>query len=319
MIPKIIKDYDFFRANYDVIAYKDYGFLTTYIHCDHDYHNDDFMVAPACKDINTQIVHFYTYVPTYSGLEEYLEKHTETYSYRYIPELLFITINGLIDLNSLPSILNKGYKKHFCFLNSRVTFRRKDLFLYFKESELLDKTYVSFRNITARYSFDAGFTYKNFEENLDKELDLYGSLSWIYPVQDFVFDVSAETYCENTFIGLTEKSLKSFIFGNIPLVYGPSGSATYLKSFGFDLFEDIVDRSYDMENNNDIRFERFKDEIKRLSSIPLSTFDGTHLTDRFKKNREIVRKNYEKALQSLEKIELESIYVSSNRERYLGF
>ena len=84
-------------------------------------------------------------------------------------------------------------------------------------------------------------------------------------------------------IGLTEKSIKPFLWGHIPLIFGPAGTYRYLENLGFDTFTDIIDTDFDLEQDIDVRMHRFQQEILKLSKIPINTFDALH--PRFIKNQ----------------------------------
>lgn len=67
-------------------------------------------------------------------------------------------------------------------------------------------------------------------------------------------------------IHITEKSMKPFYFYQFPLFLSSYNHVKYLKDrFGFDMFDDIIDHSYDNMPDNRLRLIMFYDEIKRLS------------------------------------------------------
>ena len=62
-----------------------------------------------------------------------------------------------------------------------------------------------------------------------------------------LFSIIAETSVHHTF--LSEKTFKVFAAGQIPIMCGPQGAIMHLKQLGFDVFDDIVDHSYDNISN----------------------------------------------------------------------
>lgn len=62
---------------------------------------------------------------------------------------------------------------------------------------------------------------------------------------------------------LTEKTYKAFAAYQIPIIIGPKGTVERLRSYGFDMFDDIIDHSYDHENG-DIRLFLAIDNLKRI-------------------------------------------------------
>jgi len=75
-------------------------------------------------------------------------------------------------------------------------------------------------------------------ENFDQRLrQLY---------QDSVVEIVNETIFEGPGYHVTEKFLNSVYGLNLPIVLGQPGIIAYLRSLGFDMFDDIVDHSYDL-------------------------------------------------------------------------
>lgn len=242
------------------------------------------------------------------------------FNYVYRPELLFLKSQGFVNFDELPKIRKVQFEKTFCFLNNRPTKNRKELFNFFKDNKLLDISYASYNNNSERGKIEDEIEkpYKNFSE--DKvHTDIGPKVGNFYPVHDFLFDVCAETYCEEDYIGLTEKSIKPFLWGYIPLIYGPPGTYRYLKDLGFDIFDSIIDTGFDNERNHNIRMWRFQQEVLRLSKIPLSNYDIIQLESRFYNNRNVFLKNVQRSLQTLDWIEQETNFLIANREQYLGF
>jgi len=242
------------------------------------------------------------------------------FNYIHRPELLFLKSQNFIDFNNLPKLRKVILEKPFCFLNNRPTKQRKELFYFFKDNQLLDLSYASYNNNSQRGFIEDEIEqpYKNFQEN-KVHVDISPSVGNFYPVQDFLFDVCAETYSAENYIGLTEKSIKPFLWGHIPLIYGPGGTYKYLKDLGFDVFDNIVDTSFDNESNHDCRMWRFQQEVLRLSKISLTDYDIVQLESRFYTNRNVYLKNVQRSLNTLNWIEQETNFLINNREQYLGF
>jgi hypothetical protein len=72
--------------------------------------------------------------------------------------------------------------------------------------------------------------------------------------------------------------MKPFYFYQFPLFLGSYNHVKYLKDrFGFDMFDDIIDHSYDDEKDNRLRIIKFFNEVKRL-------YDNQHILKEFYKN-----------------------------------
>lgn len=86
----------------------------------------------------------------------------------------------------------------------------------------------------------------------------------------------------------TEKSAKPFLMSQIPLFIAAPGYVNQLRNLGFDVFDDIVDHSYDKEDYIFKRCDLVFDELKRLTN--LYTLEGWNtlikhkLMHRFHKN-----------------------------------
>ena len=62
----------------------------------------------------------------------------------------------------------------------------------------------------------------------------------------FVELVTETTFAEPA-IHLTEKTLHAFLGYNFPIVLGSVGTVEFLRNLGFDMFDDVVDHTYDTD------------------------------------------------------------------------
>jgi hypothetical protein len=65
----------------------------------------------------------------------------------------------------------------------------------------------------------------------------------------------------------TEKTDKCFLLGHLPLFVAKKGYVFTLKNWGFDLFDDIIDHSYDTIDNPDERIKAVANECERLYNL----------------------------------------------------
>jgi len=89
---------------------------------------------------------------------------------------------------------------------------------------------------------------------------------------------------------ITEKTIMSIYGGTIPIWVGGWRIPEYMKDHGFDIFDDIVDHSY--QNLTD-PYDRCYEAIARNQHL-LNNFDCAHQTidiDRFTKNLKLVHQN----------------------------
>jgi len=98
-----------------------------------------------------------------------------------------------------------------------------------------------------------------------------GHIEWkeVYEYQTYqntYVNIVTESCYYDKEIHITEKSMKPFYFYQFPLFLSSYNHVKYLKErFGFDMFDDIIDHSYDNMPDNRLRLVMFFDEIKRLS------------------------------------------------------
>jgi hypothetical protein len=109
-----------------------------------------------------------------------------------------------------------------------------------------------------------------------------------------LFDVTTETYFNDSAEGnvplvfMTEKSYKPFNYGTIPILLSGAHIVSTLRSLGYDMFDDLVDHSYDTILDHAQRFHAVHKEIIRLNDTYTLTECNTlkrSLQERFAKNQ----------------------------------
>lgn len=96
---------------------------------------------------------------------------------------------------------------------------------------------------------------------------------------------------------MTEKSEKCFLLEQVPLWVAAPGQAALARSWGFDLFEDLVDHSYDLVVDPYLRIRMVGDQLEKLCREDigrLQKYKQDH-ADRFAANRELcfyLRRNH---------------------------
>lgn len=73
----------------------------------------------------------------------------------------------------------------------------------------------------------------------------------------------------------SEKTNKAFAFHQIPVFLTVPGYVHMLRQWGFDVFDDIIDHSYDTEQDPWLRIYKVADEVERLCKIPLHQLAST--------------------------------------------
>lgn len=96
----------------------------------------------------------------------------------------------------------------------------------------------------------------------------------------------------------TEKTDKCFLQGQIPIFIAKKGYVLTLKNWGFDLFDDIIDHTYDTINDPDARIIAVADECKRIYDIGIKNIiSNTRIYDRMLYNQKQTQKVREKIFQ----------------------
>lgn len=91
---------------------------------------------------------------------------------------------------------------------------------------------------------------------------------------------------------ISEKSWKPFTAKQIPVIIGPRGIVSRIRDFGFDMFDDIVDHSYDDEPDS----TRLFSAINSLNQV-ISKFNVTDISNLTRNRRE---QNFKKMLTGID-------------------
>lgn len=145
----------------------------------------------------------------------------------------------------------KKRNKLFTCLNNNMVLHRDFMVHVLDKYGLLDYGYVSNRN--------GSDSYKHMlisESNGEEEYVYYsrnikidsGNLEERFKLQSYETDSYVSLVTE-TYYGIlqfiTEKSMKPFYALQLPLIFGCDGTVEILRKHGFDMFDDIIDHSYD--------------------------------------------------------------------------
>jgi hypothetical protein len=162
------------------------------------------------------------------------------------------------------------------------------------------------------------------KELLQKGLDRYGKISYVQPapgeqsrvidldhvnwsqghdishpaIQGALFNVITEsayepepgtTHIENHHRpGMTEKSFKCFVMAQIPIWLAPYRAVECYRQLGFDVFDDVINHSYDLEKCPGTRIFMVADQVEKICQLPLAQLKQ-ELVPRFEKNLQCLR------------------------------
>lgn len=90
------------------------------------------------------------------------------------------------------------------------------------------------------------------------------------------------THWDRLFI--TEKTIKAFNYFQIPIFLATMHHVKCLRGLGFDMFDDIINHSYDNDPNALNRIQKVADEIERISNIDFKLLQQLDIQKRLEHN-----------------------------------
>lgn len=204
-------------------------------------------------------------------------KHKKQYSYFLLNRKFKRERNKTIQELSKNNLLQHGYVTHnslpFDSKNLKIKFEnvkyKNDLSVFNKKPEDVNYMY----KITSSYNgIPCNKIYKNTLEIGEKINSL--------------IQISIESDLSENFI--TEKAFQPFLLKRIPLIIAHPESIAHLKNHGFDLFEDIVDLSFNNIEDIDLKIET---AIKNNADL-LSTYSILGIEDRLENNLNLLLKTF---------------------------
>jgi hypothetical protein len=100
---------------------------------------------------------------------------------------------------------------------------------------------------------------------------------------------------------ITEKSTKPFAWGQVPVYLAPQGHVAAVRKMGFDLFDDIIDHSYDEEPDGYARITQTIDQLQYICSRDIKVWQQykQENMERFVKNRQIAEDLYNRNTETM--------------------
>jgi hypothetical protein len=210
-------------------------------------------------------------------------------------------------------LLNTERKKHFITTNNEPRPIRIYLYDFLIKNNLLDKFEYSFfaaqnkdyitwedkiggndgldkiEGIFPKKLFDnETINDKNYDVqvvNIKHELNSY-------------FSILMETNYMNggTYYGFSEKSFKGFATKKPFMLWASPAAPKGLEEMGFKLYDKIFDTNNWSDSSHDLRRERFFDDIKRISDLPINQIKNMYID-----NLETIEHNYNNLVRLIEK------------------
>lgn len=103
-------------------------------------------------------------------------------------------------------------------------------------------------------------------------------------------------------VHITEKSFRPFYYYQYPIFLASPYHVEKLKEMGFDLFDDIIDHSYDLIKDDGLRFKALCKELLKIENNKKEFIENySSYKDRFYKNKEVfVKLAKEKKIEDIE-------------------
>lgn len=156
-------------------------------------------------------------------------------------------------------------------------------------NQFMEKDYWD--NITSKLPISIDRFFLGWDEN--ENADISGELHHTDIFSNGYIDLVTENIHYNNipfeYNTLTEKSLKPFLLYQLPIFITYKGNLDCLRKLGFDLFDDILDNSYDLIEEPKQRIDIALSNLTKLKHIDLSTYFETNKM-RFINNRNLIFK-----------------------------
>jgi len=318
----ITKQDEFFLNDVVVEAVKNKD-LKVLLICEHEVNNNEFETLEVLKNeikkVGLKEKQFY-YVNNNSLLEEYA-KELKTKINVHTIKFLFEYLIGSMRKFDFPFETNKKFL--FTCMNKTGKEHRILTIAYLKKYGILEDTDWSFidkdkraekmwfnyeipqigdlsdyicdvKNITGKLS-----EYEKNEVWLEKlNSDTFNPTNTIQPLtflNSYINIVTESMFYHGREVHISEKSYRPFYFYQLPIFVASHRHVEFIKkTYDFDLFDDLIDHSYDNILDNDERFLAIMTEIKRLHGIKDEVVEYYIKNEqRFKKNKEIIDELYD--------------------------
>jgi hypothetical protein len=288
----------------------------------HEVNNNEFEVLAQLNkyisDFSLNEDNFY-YINNNTKLKEYahiLNTKINVYTSTFIFELIASKLNrneSVFKPNKefLFSCHNRATRKHrietLCFLKKYNILQNTDWTYVDPEMRINDfepgtlTGYFTFVADEIDFFKKTGLKYSKYEIHKTNWLEIESGANIIDKISEECFtncyiNIITETFFDSPEIHASEKSFRAFYFMQLPIFVATYGHVEYLrKRFGFDMFDDLIDHSYDLEKDAQKRMKMVFEEIKRLNNNKKSVISFYKKNkDRFKKNLDLFQEVYKK-------------------------
>jgi len=263
---------------------KKFIFLTSLENIEQYYNYPNLHIIPWGGDITNQMLE-------YKALDPITEKDMDSpYTFvslnrglRYPRAMLISLLYGLgLEKNGMISCM---FQKKIKNLFKETNWQTREDQLNIRD--LLENGFKKFKKSKLLINDDEDIYGKSHNDNVS---NFKNSLTSYYK-QTFVELIGETSYTEPAF-NITEKTLNSIYAYNFPIMISSKGSVKFLRDIGIDVFDDIVDHSYDLiDNPIDRMYRAIVDNKNLLSDIDNTKKLWIDSKDRFARNVEFAKKD----------------------------
>lgn len=191
--------------------------------------------------------------------------------------------NNIIDKLS-NDIKNIKFNKLFISLNCKSHHFRCELMDMLSEYDLLK--YSEYSWLKDSETADE-FKFKYFD-NKYKKLNYDPNVAWDYYWKDLLYGsplINLVTESDDLMIGISEKTCKSILIGQPFIVYSQKGFHKVLQEFGFELYDEIFDYSFDSLDSPKDRMKGICDNLNNLKNKDLTELYNS-ISHKLEKNKQ---------------------------------
>lgn len=240
--------------------------------------------------LNPASVFFYHEVVEFSKITQEPVLYNTEYCFSFmlnrkrLPRLMLIRMIEFLDF--------QNYNYSLCFSNTE--FNAQQILPQLEQADIPNKQH--FKNIllgttqlSPRIWLNGAPTKNSTVDNFDygdRNSDTYYN-TMQYLFNDSAVAVIVETVGTEPATVFTEKSLMPVLSLNFPIWFGGWNQASAFRDLGFDVFDDIIDHSYEKKHNYLERcFYSLKNNQKLLTDITYAQSIRSEMLDRLYKNKE---------------------------------
>jgi hypothetical protein len=171
-----------------------------------------------------------------------------------------------------------------CFMN-RVSADRSQMFKLLKNHDLLNTSWVSFNCLRPGNSAPAPEDIAEYGESFN---NLTCSLEQC--IVDSRIQIVLETYISDTHIAFSEKIFRTLQLPRPWVLYCSPRSVEHLRSFGFDVLDDLVDHGYDAVITHYDRLQMLFDQALKFVDRTYTGQDLARFDQAAEHNRQLLTK-----------------------------